>query len=145
MKEFYMYIADPKSVKNIMKEGLRADENGVIDLLATHRLTATATLIEYPFTQNETEYEVKTTVLICDDTARKKGLKKYTLLRISRDGIKTEPMPATGKALFSEYVWKIKQPLIEPRYITVMGSFHTMQTIANEIRRKGETDWFLMD
>ncbi len=146
MKEYYLHITAPKNVKSIMKEGLRANANGVIHLFDTFRMEAVATLTKHPDFGNETEYEVKTIIMVGDDIALKKGLKRYALLKISRDGISTEPTQKTDTALFSEYLWTVRQPLIEPRYITRMGgTFNTIRANANKIRRKGETDWILMD
>ena len=145
MKEFYLHIADPRRVKNIMKKGLKANADGVINLLDTFKMAVSAPLIKYPCFGEEADYEIKTTILIVDDIAIGKGLSKYTLLKILRDGIKTEPVQETDNTLFSEYAWRVKQPLIEPQYIIDMGSFRIRHPIANEIRRKGETDWYLIE
>lgn len=145
MKKYYLHITAPKNVRNIMKEGLKANADGVIHLFDTFRMEATAQLVNIPDSGNAAEYEVKTIILIGDDIAIKKGLKRYALLKISRDGINTEPTPETDTALFSEYFWTVNQPLIEPRYITKIRNFTTIRANANRIRRKGETDWFLMD
>lgn len=100
MKEYYLHITAPKNVRNIMKEGLMANADGVIHLFDTFRMEATAQLVNIPDSGNAAEYEVKTIILIGDDIAIKKGLKRYALLKISRDGINTEPTPETTPLSF---------------------------------------------
>lgn len=141
MKEYYLHITAPENVRNILKEGLRANADGVIHLFDTFRMEAVATLTKHPDTGNAAEYEIKSFVLIGNDIAFRKGLKRFTLLKISREGINAEPAQTTGNELFSEFFWTVNQPLIEPEYITKMGSFNTIWTYGNYIRRKGETDW----
>ncbi|MBQ3735061.1 MAG: hypothetical protein II859_14015 [Bacteroidales bacterium] len=45
MKEYYLHITAPKNVRNIMKEGLMANADGVIHLFDTFRMEATANRI----------------------------------------------------------------------------------------------------
>ena len=122
MEDYYYHITDPNNALNIMQEGLRANDSGLIFLFENKGIALKFNPIE------ENGKLVRRMLMrhVSDDIAINQiGLNEYVMFQISAEGITSELIPDDVDEYGAIYQWKVKQNAIEPQYIEVCGLFRT--------------------
>lgn len=105
----YYHITKPILLKTILKQGLKANEEGHIFLFENKSI--------------ELNNVINT---IADCIAYNQiFLDKYVMLEINSKGIATTLKKDNVGELSSQLQWIAKQPIIEPNYINFFGLFKT--------------------
>lgn len=112
MEKYYYHITDPKNVKNIIKEGLIANEDGDIFLFENKSIGT-------PIGEGKMKI-----ICVADHIARNQVfLEKYAMFEISADGIEGDLIKDNVCEITAELQWIVKQQRIAPEYIKPFGLF----------------------
>ena len=105
----YYHITAKKNLSTILKEGLKANEEGEIFLFENKSIVANS---------------VVNTVADCI-AHNQVFLDEYVMLEIANEGITSELINDNVGEISSSVQWIAKQPLIEVKYLEFYGSYVT--------------------
>lgn len=116
MEKKYYHITHPKNIKSVLKDGLRANEEGKIFLFENKS-------ISYPSKGGGTAV-----VYVADHIAQNQiFLEKYAMFEISSEGIDGDLINDNVAEMGSSFQWIVKQPIISPEYIEPFGLFRVQK------------------
>ena len=105
----YYHITDKKNLSTILKEGLKANEEGDIFIFENKSIVFNS---------------VVNTVADCI-AHNQIFLDEYVMIEIAFEGITSEVINDNVAELSSALQWIVRQPLIEPKYLSLYGKYKT--------------------
>lgn len=109
MKYYHITEDDRKTLKSILRKGLKCNIEGEIFLFENVSISF-----------NGVKNNVADMI-----AANQLGLSRFTMIEIDSEGLNTELIKDNVAELSSDYQWILKQPLILPEFIKYVGTYDT--------------------
>lgn len=120
MEKHYYHITTPNKALNILKNGLKCNEEGEIFLFENKTLR-----VKEEYRSDYERLGLKTEIVVVEHIARNQVfLKDIVMLEIDSKGLYGELIQDKVGEATSEFQWIVKQPLIAPEFIEEFGHYH---------------------
>lgn len=120
MEKYYYHITSPKNALNILKNGLKCNEDGDIFLFENKTLR-----VKEEYRADYEKLGLRTEIVVADHIARNQiFLKDIVMLEIDSRGLHGEFIQDNVGEETSKFQWIVKQPLIAPQFIAEFGRYH---------------------